>query len=183
MDEAAVTQFRKCRGVIRASITSLGTRIKELESKSVDPKKIDIAQHLKEKLETLILSSQLTIMPSLMQLTTNILLKRNRKSWWTWQCCFTTHNPIAENHQDLLYSSEFDTKIQDRKLLQDKDLASGKDEIAALLTHPKDTCLIQQYADWLAEFKTEIKGVHECFLSLDLEESDELFTTYTKLDK
>jgi len=58
-----------------------------------------------------------------------------------------------------------------------------QDEIAALSTHPKDTCLIQQYADRLAEFKTERKGVYECFLSLDLEESDELFTTYSKIDK
>jgi len=38
-----------------------------------------------------------------------------------------------------------------------------KDEIAALLTHPKDTCLIQQYADQLAEFETELKGVHKVF--------------------
>ena len=75
-------------------------------------------------------------------------------------------------------------KIQARKLLHlDRDLSTTQDEIAALSTHPKDTCLIQQYADRLAELKTELKGVHGCFLSLDVEESDELFTTYSKLDK
>jgi len=80
MDETAVSRLRKCRGVVRASITCLGIRVKELESKPVDHTTVDVAQRLKEKLEHLILSSQLIIMPSLMQLMTKNLLKRIRKS-------------------------------------------------------------------------------------------------------
>jgi len=38
-----------------------------------------------------------------------------------------------------------------------KGLASVKDEIAALSTLLKDTCPIQQYADRLAVFETELK--------------------------
>ena len=49
-------------------------------------------------------------------------------------------------------------KIQARKLLHlDKGISTMQDEIAALSTCPKDTCLIQQYAGRLTEFQTELK--------------------------
>jgi len=80
MDKAAVSQLRKCRSVIRASMTPLGIRVKELEGKSVDNSKVNVAQRLKEKLATLDSEFSTHLMPSLMQLTTKNLSKRNRKS-------------------------------------------------------------------------------------------------------
>jgi len=186
MDEAAVSRLRKRRGVVRASITRLGTRVKELESKSVDHTTVDVAQRLKEKLETLD-SEFSTHHYALIDAIDDV------ESLEEEQEVLDEHDDAVSLLTTLLQRiiktcstpQSVDTrKIQARKLLHlDRDLSTMQDEIAALSTHPKDTCLIQQYADRLAEFKTELKGVHECFLSLDLEEHDELFTTYTKLDK
>jgi len=186
MDEAAVSRLRKRRVVVRASITRLGTRVKELESKSVDHTTVDVAQRLKEKLETLD-SEFSTHHYALIDAIDDV------ESLEEEQEVLDEHDDAVSLLTTLLQRiiktcstpQSVDTrKIQGRKLLHlDRDLSTMQDEIAALSTHPKDTCLIQQYADRLAEFKTELKGVHECFLSLDLEEHDELFTTYTKLDK
>ena len=52
-DARAISTQRKRRGVVRASITRLSFRVKELESKAEDPTTHDIAQRLATKLETL----------------------------------------------------------------------------------------------------------------------------------
>ena len=53
IDACAISTQRKRRGVVRASITCLGSRVKELESKVKDPTTHDLAQHLATKLEML----------------------------------------------------------------------------------------------------------------------------------
>jgi len=43
---------KKRRGVLRVSITRLSTRLKELESKIEQPNTLELAQRIKQKLET-----------------------------------------------------------------------------------------------------------------------------------
>ena len=53
MEERSVSVLRKRRGVVRASITRLTSRIKELESKADQPTTIDLARQTKDKLKSL----------------------------------------------------------------------------------------------------------------------------------
>ena len=48
-----LTTFRKRRDVVRASITCLSTRLKELERKIFDPTTLDLVQLMSRKLESL----------------------------------------------------------------------------------------------------------------------------------
>ena len=52
-DPRALSTQRKRRGVVKASIIRLGSRLKELESKVEEPTTHDHAQRLAAKLETL----------------------------------------------------------------------------------------------------------------------------------
>ena len=52
-DPRALSTQRKRRGVVKASITRLGSRLKELESKVEEPTTHDHAQRLATRLETL----------------------------------------------------------------------------------------------------------------------------------
>lgn len=47
------TTLRKRQGVVRASITRLSTRLKDLESKADQPTTLDLARQMSQRLETL----------------------------------------------------------------------------------------------------------------------------------
>lgn len=50
---AELSTYRRRRGVARASITRLGTRLKDLEDNAIQPTTLNVAQRMAQKLETL----------------------------------------------------------------------------------------------------------------------------------
>ena len=71
--------------------------------------------------------------------------------------------------------------IQSRRLSHlGRAIGSVVTETQAIPKDSDDTYLIQQYSDWLAELKSELKTIHQELLTLGLDERDELFNVYAR---
>ena len=64
-----------------------------------------------------------------------------------------------------------------------KNLFTLNEEIGFLSGGPDDVCLLRQYEEQLRNLKAELGDVYRVLLSLGLEESNELYTSQTQLDK
>ena len=82
-------------------------------------------------------------------------------------------------------SSEFGPrKIASRKLVHlGRNLFIVNKRIGSLSGGPDDVCLLHQYEEQLHDLKVELGDICSILLSLDIEESDQLYTSQTQLDK
>ena len=180
------TTLRKRRGVVRASITRLFTRLKDLESKADQPTTLDLARQMSQKLESLDSDFKLHhyALIDLIDDTESMLKEQD----------------ILDGHDDEMAtlstrikrliavcdsSSKFGPrKIASRKLVRlERNLFTINERIGSLSGGPDDVCLLHQYEEQLHDLKVELKDICSVLLSLGVEESDQLYTSQTQLDK
>ena len=132
-----LSTLRRRRGVVRASVTRLATRLSELESKSCESTTASLAQRMSEGFQ---------------------LIK--------------------------LCSSEA-RSVATRRLSQFKaSLSAVNTAITALTGDAKEVHLVYLYQEQLSDYKKELGDIrHDITSQCTLEESDELNTTVTTLDK
>ena len=82
-------------------------------------------------------------------------------------------------------SSEFGPrKIPSRRLVHlGRNLFTVNERIGSLSGGPDDVCLLRQYEEQLCDLKVELVDICSNRLSLGIEESDQLYTSQTQLDK
>ena len=180
------TILRKRRGVVRASITRLFTRLKDLESKADQPTTLDLARQISQKLESLDSDFKLHhyALIDLIDDTESMLKEQD----------------ILDGHDDEMAtlstrikrliavcdsSSEFGPrKIASRRLVRlERNLFTINERIGSLSGGPDDVCLLHQYEEQLRDLKVELKDICSVLLSLGVEESDQFYTSQTQLDK
>ena len=178
--------LRKRRGIVRASITRLSNRIKELEGKVDQPSTFDLAKRDKDKLESL--DSEFKVHH---YAVVDVLDKPED---------LAKEQEVLDEHDDSIAeltirmqkvisacataSDPNPRKIQSRRLARlEKSLSAVSEEIKALSKRSDDTCLIRQHEEQLLDFKRELEDIRKCLLPLDLNDDDELSILQTKLEK
>lgn len=189
MDEAEVSRRKKRRGVVRASITRLRARIKDLEGTVDRPDVAEIAKRHREKLQSLDSEFKTQHYEVIDAITGDEVLQREQD--------------VIDEHDDImsLLTTDLDELIkvnsavtrissvgahdvQLRRLTHlERNLASVHGEIQGLPKDSKDPYLLRQYADRLTEFKAELKNIRDFILPLEDTVSADLFTFHDRLDK
>ena len=186
MDVSNVSRLRRRRGIPRASITKLAGRVNEIEDNLGDPDAVDTAQRYKERLIALdaeFKTHHYSIVDAIVDETVlaeeqDILDEHD-----------DTVSVLTDKLQKVIKSRPTaarvgDKDIQSRRLSHLRRTVNSVDtEIQAIPEDSDDTYLMQQYDDHLAEFKSELKSVHQELLTLGLEETDELFNVHDRLLK
>ena len=186
MEERSVSVLRKRRGVVRASITRLTGRIKELESKADQPTTIDLARQTKDKLKSLDSEFKVHHYAVVDVIDDETALQKEQE-------ILDEHDDdlslLAVRLQTLItacsHVSEPDPrKLPSRRLQRlEKSLSSISDEIKALSGRSEDPCLIHQFEEQVSDCKKELGSICDCLLPLDLGDTDELSVLQSKLKK
>ena len=177
--------LRKRRGVVRASITRLTNRLKDLESDTDKPTALNLAQGMTRKLEALDLEFR-THHHALVDLIDE-------------EETLLTEQQTLDEHDDVI--AELSARIQQlanactpssnpplRKIASrglshlKKALSSVRTAIASSEEGSMDVCLLRQYEEELSDCKKQLADVRNSLMSLDLEESDELSTLQATLE-
>ena len=181
-DKANPSTLRKRRGVVRASITRLSTRLKELETKIDQPTTLDLAHRMTQKLDTL--DSEFKVHH--FALNGDELLSKEQET-------LNEHDDeIAElavgvNRLISLCVSTPDSnfhKVASRKLARiGKSVSAINEAIGSLSGSPDDVCLLHQHEEQLCDHKKELGDVRDSLLTQELDESDELISLQARLEK
>ena len=179
--ERAVISSRKKRGVVRASVTRMRTRLRELEAQKRDPSNSDRAQRLMQKLESLDVEFKQHHYALIDLLDSTEDLEKE-------QDVLDGHDDEVSNLmialKRLTISSTDDTrKIIMRKLRHIRKTLTSFETTICDSTTETDICLLHQYEEELQSVKKHLSEIRDTILSLDLEEDDELIETQSSLEK
>ena len=174
------------RGTVRASITRLSTKLKELEEKS-DHISLDLAKGMKQKLESLdaeFRKYHYGLIDLIDEGDEETLLKEQE---------------VLDNHDDevatlatrierfiISRSSSDDSnlrRINSRKLSRlEKSVSSILATIDSSST-PVDVCLLRQHEEQLRDLKVELRCISNSIVAMDLDDTDELSVLQAKLER
>ncbi len=189
MTEVTVSTHKKRRGVVRASITRLGTRLAVLERHDGAPS-IDGARRMLQRLETLDNEFK-THHLALVDLTDD------EEALGKEQDALDAHDDdisrLAERIQAVIsaYSRESvdslsssSAKLLTKRLLHvQKGVSSVRESVSTMSTTSVDVCRLQQHEEQMADYKDELRSLSREILSLDLEEGDALLDSEAALTK
>ena len=176
--------LKKRRGVARASITRLATRLKDLENDASGPTTLDLAWGITRKLDALHLEFQTHHHAIVDFIDDEEALQKERSTLDKHDDCVAELAACIQQLINVCTSSSDSSprKIASRRLSRlQKNLSSISTEIATLSRRPDDSCLLVQYEDQLSDCK-EFTDVRNNLLLHDLEESDGLSTLLGSLD-
>ena len=166
--------LRKRRGVTRASLSRLTTRVRDLESKAGQPGTLDVARRLEQKLEEL-KSNFMTHHLALVDILTDGDVLATEQGVLDDHDEEVTQLEVRIQHVITAYSS---SSSPDSRRVASKKLTRLHRQLAEindfLSSDADDVCRIHQHQEQLSDFKTELGEVRNSLLSLDLGEEDEL---------
>ena len=180
------TTLRKSWGIVRALITRLSTRLKDLESKANQPTTLDLTRQMSQRLKSLDSNFKLhhyafvdLIDDTEMMLKEQDILDGHDDKMATLSTCIKRLIAVCDS------SSEIGPhKIASWRLARlERNLSTVDEGIGSLSVGPDDVCLLRQYEEQLHNLKVELGDLCSILLSLGVEESDELYTLQTQLDK
>ena len=172
---------RKKRGVVRASITKLRSRVEELELVS-SPDTADQAKRLTTRLETLFEEFKAHHYSVIALLDEDDELAQEQET-------FDTQDEVVDRltaRLDKLISSSDHSqfKVASNRLEHlEKGLSSILSNIPLSPVGEDDVCLLQQLEEQLSEFKKEFSDVRCCLLSLKVEDTSDLGHLLTRVEK
>ena len=185
---ALATTIRRRRGVVRASVTRLSTRLLELESKADQPATLDLAQQMSRRLESLD-SDFRTQHYALIDLIEEGDDDTMRKE----QAILDGHDDetadLASRIRRLITACDSSSESGSRKIALrrlthlGKSLASVRTAVDSCTGGPDTTCLLRQYDEQLRDLKTELGDICNTILALAVDDSDELYVSQARLDK
>ncbi len=184
-DKAALSTLRRRRGVVRASITRLATRLVDLEGKTDQPSTLDLAHGMSKKLETL--DSDFKVH----HLSLVDAIKDEEAA--------LEEQEVLDDHDDKtevlaarikclivacsLRNDSGDRKVAARKLARiEGTVASVREGVSSMRDDP-DPCLLRQYDEQLQDVKVRLGDVSNALLSLDVADSDKLCVFQARLEK
>ena len=180
--------LRKRRGVVRASVTRLDTRLKTLEATPDAPGVSDRAKQLAAKLDGLEADFKINHFQLIDLIDNEDELEQEQE--------------ILDGHDDDIASltvrlqqlvtkscgstvtPDTGRKAPQRKLSRlDRNLSTTEGSLSVMTGRTTDVSLLEQHADQLTSYRKELAAVYEELVTLDLEEEDDLFIQHTKLEK
>ena len=183
-DRARLSSLRKRRGVVKASLTRLRSRLGELEAIADQPGTPEAAKQLLSKLEALDTEFKAHHL-SIVDLTEEDSLDAE-------QVTLDRHDDEAA---DLglclrrLVSSSSPSGADPRKIpfkrlsRMERVLSSITADLSSLPSGPDGTVLLRQHQEQLSEFKVELGGIRDSLYLLDLEDSDSLNLLQASVEK
>ena len=185
MSEATL---RRRRGVVRASITRLNTRLKDLESKIHESSTLSLAHRMSQKLESLdgdFKTHHYALIDEIDDAEEETLAKE--------QDTLDQHDDdiatLAVRIEQLVATcnSASDSgarKIASRRLAHLKsNLSAVNSAVTSLTVDSAERHLLHQYQEQLSNFKKELADIRYNLLSLGLKEGDDLLTMVNGLDE
>ena len=183
--ERALSTHRRRRGVAKASITRLSTRLKDLEADVSQPATIDHAQRMQQKLDTLDADFR-AHHHNIVDLTDS-------------EDSLAREQDVLDEHDDLVAElagrikqlitacSSSDTtphKIAARRLAHvRKTLSDVSTAVGALGEGSDDVHRLHQYQEQLIDLKGDLSETRSVLLTLELAESDGLASELASLEK
>ena len=184
----ALTSSKRKRGVVRASVTKLRTRLGELEKKVDDPSTLDFAQRLASKLDSL--DAEFKVHHY--SVIEHIVVERE----------LLDEQDAIDQHDDIVTelgiriqklvsvcsststSPSNPRNLQSRKLQRlEKELISVSEATAAMDKKVNNTCRLQLHQEQLSEFRRELAEIRDALLTMGLDGSDDLMETHEGLEK
>lgn len=185
--EHSLISSRRKRGVVRASVTKLGTKVSELEGRTGDPSTLGHAQRLGSKLESL--DSEFKARHySVVELAKEEELEDE-------QAVIDQHDDtVAElsiRIQELITLCSHRSKdpstprnLQSRKLERiDKDLRAVNEAVVSLPGDAGDACRLQLHQEKVADLRRDLAEIRDSPLVLGLDDSDTLMGVLARLEK
>ena len=183
---AEVAFHEKRRGVVKASLTKLGTKLTDLEGDSTVPTLLESAKNLADKLDTLrqdFKTHQLAI------------IDRNEGE------ALAGEQQVLDDHDDQV--SELSVRIQrlinlatkakipDVAQVADRQLTllqTKLDSINAAIRDLDDTeddaaCSLEEYRDQVTEVKTELAAIESSLFKSDIRTDDPVMQSQARVDK
>ena len=177
----ALSSNKKKRGIVRASITRLRTRISDLET-SPDA---DLARRLTTRLETLVAEFKVHHYSIIDLLEDEDALEREQE--------------ILDDHEDEVAplivrldkvvttcssSDSNQVKIATKRLKHlDKEIVAVFDSVSSLSAGDDKICLLQQLQEQLSDFKSELSDIRRSLLSFSVEDDRDLNQLLTRTEK
>ena len=185
-DKPNPTTLRKRRGVVRASITRLATRLKDLETKVDQPTTLDLAHRMSQKLDSL--DSEFKVHHyALVDIIDDDDLSSKEQETLDEHDDEIAELAIRIKKLISLCTATPDSnfrKVATRKQTRiSKGVAAITEAIGSLTGSSDDVCLLHQYEEQLRDYKKDLSDIRDSLLSQDLDESDELYTLQAKLEK
>ena len=182
---ATLANAKKRRGVARASLTRLTTRLKELEGDAGGEKVLDLAQRMSQKLSDLDAEFQTQHHAVIDLIDDDEALAKEQE--------------ILDAHDDLvtelsvrvkqvisassLSANESSRRIATRKLSHlQKSLNSIASAIGDGSSPPSDMCLLKQYEERTSDINKDLAKVRDDLHRMELEEKDKLFELQDTLE-
>ena len=185
-DARSLAMQKKRRGVVRASLTRLNTKLTELEGSTDQSGTLDLARRLSTRLEVLDSEYKHHHYAIVDLIDEDEALQRE-------QDALDEHDDnvalLGIRIQRLITSCSTPLDSDPRKIASKrltrvrKKLSSIGDTLASLPTEDDSVCLLTQLQEQLSEFKKEISDVQSSLLSFDLDESDELSELQASVEK
>ena len=177
---------RKRRGTVHSSITRLLNRLAALEGKAAEPSTFDLAQDVAKRLGELDqeLRKHHDQLLDLIDETDESGLESAQKE-------LDAHDDIIDDAnmriQQLLSISSSSANSPKRKVLscQQSQLEKAVNAIREAVIHltsTSDICVIRHYEERLQAHKTDLKELSATFLTMNLEDSDDLYTVPSALE-
>ena len=186
-DARTLSTQRKRRGVVKASITCLSSRLTELESMVEEPDTHDHAQRLSTKLETLDAEFKTHHFAAIDLIDDYGTLGREQETLDQHDDDVTS---LAVRLQKLITaSSATPTNSDHRKVLMhklqhlEKSLTVVSENVSSLSSRPEDVCRLQQHEEQLSDYKKDLAEFRNSLLSSSIEEGDELLGLHSALEK
>ena len=185
-DARSLSTSRKRRGVIRASLTRLRTKLSELEGTLEQPGTVDAAKRLLTRLEDLDKDFKVHHFAI-------VDFIEDEESLQGEQEALDNHDDdvtqLGVRLQQLISACSSPSDSNPRKVplkrlsrLQ-KILSSISDSITSLPAGSDCMCLLHQYEEQLSEMKGELSDIRNGLFALDLEDTDELSETQVTVEK
>ena len=184
--ERSLSTHRRRRGIAKASLTRLTTRLKDLKADTSQPATVDHAQRMQQKLDALDAEFR-SHHHNVVDLTDN-------------EDFLTREQDTLDEHDDLVAelsvrikqiittctpSDATPRKVAIRRLAAHvrttlSDVSSG---IGALSSDRDDTCRLHQYEEQLVDLKKELAETRSGLLTLELADSDDLPVQLASLER
>ena len=182
--------LRKRRGSIRGSITRLSGKLKDLEGKT-DPISRELAHGMALKLESLdtdFHKYHFELLDTIPEANADALSKEQKTLDLHEEDIALLSARIRQVMNSCASPSSYSPAIDNRKVVTRK--LSRLEKAVSLIREainaspaPTDACLLAQFEEQLRDLKSELSGVSDSILNMDLDETDAITKSHDAMEK
>ena len=180
----SLSSNRKKRGVVRASITKLGSRLTELEAAVSLPDTVNHARRLTTRLQSLVEEFKLHHFAVIDLFDEEEDLAREQETFDDQdEECAQLAMRLERLISSCSSSDSDQCKIASKRLKQlEKRLSSIFSGVTSFPVDG-DVCLLKQFEEQLSDFKQEFSDIHRSLLSLDVDDTSDLGQSLARVEK